>query len=170
MAKHRGPVLVDTNTIIECWRLGAWRALSGGYGVETVEICVEETQTGAQNRRPEQRIDLAELRARLKAIHRVGLPELAAAIARDPDIAALDPGERHLWTHALTRSDTWVLCGPDGASVRMGLWLGLRDRLVPLERLLAEVGFTTGSLRSNHTRRWLEQKIAQLRALEGLPP
>ena len=27
MARHRGPVLVDTNVILECWRVGAWRAL-----------------------------------------------------------------------------------------------------------------------------------------------
>lgn len=33
MARHRGPVLVDTNVILECWRIKAWRALGGGYGV-----------------------------------------------------------------------------------------------------------------------------------------
>ena len=31
MARHRGPVLVDTNVILECFRVGSWRALSGGY-------------------------------------------------------------------------------------------------------------------------------------------
>jgi hypothetical protein len=46
MARHRGPLLVDTNVILECWRIGAWGALSGGYLVETVEDCVIETQTG----------------------------------------------------------------------------------------------------------------------------
>ena len=57
MARHAGPVLVDTNAILECFRVGAWRALAGGYGVETVEDCVTETQTGYQRRRPEQQID-----------------------------------------------------------------------------------------------------------------
>ena len=37
MVRHQGPVLVDTNVILECWRVNAWHALSGGYGVETVE-------------------------------------------------------------------------------------------------------------------------------------
>ena len=50
MARHHGPVLVDTNVILECWRVGAWRALAGGYRVETVEDCVIETQTGFQRR------------------------------------------------------------------------------------------------------------------------
>jgi hypothetical protein len=51
MARHRGPVLVDTSAILESFRVGAWRALSSGYEVETVEVCVIETQTGCQQRR-----------------------------------------------------------------------------------------------------------------------
>jgi hypothetical protein len=30
MARHRGPVNVDKNVILECWRVKAWRALAGG--------------------------------------------------------------------------------------------------------------------------------------------
>jgi hypothetical protein len=33
MARHRGVVLVDTNVILECWRVNAWRALAGGYAL-----------------------------------------------------------------------------------------------------------------------------------------
>ena len=61
MPRYIGPVLVDTNVVLECWRVGSWRALAGGYSVETVEDCVTETQTGFQRRRPEQRIDAAVL-------------------------------------------------------------------------------------------------------------
>ena len=57
MARHRGTVLVDTNVILEAHRAGVWRALAGGYPVETVEECVTETQTGYQRRSPERRID-----------------------------------------------------------------------------------------------------------------
>ncbi|MCY4563721.1 MAG: hypothetical protein OXE40_04485 [Gammaproteobacteria bacterium] len=71
MPRHRASVLVDTNTVIEAHRTGSWRALTGGYRVETVEDCVTETQTGYQRRRPEQRIDLVELRQRLAAVHSV---------------------------------------------------------------------------------------------------
>ena len=65
MALHRGTVPVDTNVILETHRTGSWRALTGGYSVETVEDCVTETQTGFRRRRPEHRIDQAELRDRL---------------------------------------------------------------------------------------------------------
>jgi hypothetical protein len=100
MARHNGPVLADTNVILECWRTGSWRALTGGYRVETVEDCVTETQTGFQRRRPEQQIDVRELRASLAAIHVPSQAEVAAATVRDPSFSFLDVGERSLWVHA----------------------------------------------------------------------
>ena len=63
------------------------------------------------------------------------MPNLAMVAVSAPDIA-LDLGERSLWAHALTRSDAWVLCGPDKASLRFGVRLGFRERLVALEWLL----------------------------------
>src|SRR5262252_6368090 len=168
MARHRGAVLVDTNVILECWRINAWRALAGGYGVETVEDCVIETQTGFQRRKPEQQIDRAALVHSLKAVHKVGDRERAAAIVREPLFSFLDAGEQMLWAHALTRTDAWVLCGPDKASLRLGIRLGFRDRLVSLERLLLDAGFRPrNGLREAYTQRWLEKTVAELSFLEG---
>ena len=104
MARWRGAVLVDTNAIIEAWRVDAWRSLAGGYALETVEECVIETQTGYQKRRPEQQIDREALRAGLKAVHKVSDAERAAALIRDGEIAMLDEGEKALWVHVLARS------------------------------------------------------------------
>ncbi len=125
MARHQGPVLVDTNVIIECWRIRAWKALVGGYRIETVEYCVVETQTGLQRRRPEQQIGYAELRDSLAAIHPVSDVERAEAMLRDDQIAYLDLGEQMLWAHALTRQDAWLLSGPDKASLRTACVSGL---------------------------------------------
>jgi hypothetical protein len=69
MPQHDGPVLVDTNVILECWRVSAWQALTGGYRVETVEDCVIETQTGFQRRRAAQQIDKSRLLASLATVH-----------------------------------------------------------------------------------------------------
>jgi hypothetical protein len=167
MARHQGSVLVDTNVIIECWRIRAWKALVGGYPVETVEYCVVETQTGMQRRRPEQQIGYQELRASLTAVHPVSDAERAAAVLRDDQIAYLDRGEEMLWAHALTRQDAWVLCGPDKASLRTGIRLGLGERLVSLERLLEDVGFRPQGLREAYSRRWLERMLGELAASEG---
>src|SRR5438552_16333072 len=108
MPRHTGPVLVDTNVILECWRAGSWRALTGGYAVETVEDCVTETQTGFQRRRPEQRIDEAELRKSMARTYEASQADLATAVVRDETLSFLDVGERSLWAHALTRTDTWI--------------------------------------------------------------
>ncbi|MFN7174540.1 MAG: hypothetical protein ACK4MT_07515 [Thermaurantiacus tibetensis] len=161
-------MLVDTNAILEAHRTDSWRALRGGHRLETVETCIVETQTGAQNRRPEQCIDEASLRGGLKAIHAVTDAERAEALLRDPFLSRLDDGERDLWSHALTRSDAWVLCGPDTTSLRLGVRLGLGDRLVALEDLLEAVGHRPRSpLRRNYTTAWHRQQLAAMALEEG---
>jgi hypothetical protein len=162
MARHRGAVLVDTNAILECWRIGAWRALAGGYAVETVEDCVIETQTGFQRRRQEQQIDNAALRASLAAVHLVTDAERAAVVVREAMFSFLDPGEQSLWAHALTRTDAWVLCGPDKASLRVGVRLGFRDRLVALEDLLQAVGHKASGLRPAYTLSWHAKALGEI--------
>jgi hypothetical protein len=166
MARHRGPLLVDTNVILECWRIGAWKALSGGYSLETVEDCVIETQTGYQRRRAEQQIEQSALLASLAAVHKVTDVERAAAVTRDALFAYLDPGEASLWAHALTRSDAWVLCGPDTASMRFGVRQGLRERLVALEALLKDAGYRPTGLRANYTSAWLAKTLDELAMVE----
>ncbi len=165
MARHQGPVLVDTNVIIECWRIGAWRALAGGYRVETVEDCVTETQTGFQRRRTEERIDRGELIKSLAAVNEPTQRARAELALRIGGIA-LDPGEEALWAHALAREDAWVLCGPDKASLRCGIRLGLRDRLAPLEALLADAGFRAKGLRDAFTAAWHRATVEELAMAE----
>src|SRR5690606_28279196 len=120
-----------------------------------------------QRRRPEQQIDAKVLRASLAAVHALGDREIAAAVVRAPDIA-LDIGERSLWAHALTRTDGWILCGPDKASLRFGVRLGHRDRLVALERLLEEAGYRPKApLKLPYASRWLEKTLGELVLSEG---
>ena len=126
-----------------------------------------ETQTGFQRRRPEQQIDAIALRESLAAVHAPGDREIAAVAIKASDIA-LDLGERSLWAHALTRTDGWILCGPDKASMRFGVRLGQRERLVALERLLAEAGYRPKEpLRPAYTSKWLEQTLGELVLSEG---
>ena len=168
MARHQGPVLIDTNAILECFRVGSWRAVSKGYSVETVEDCVTETQTGFQRRRAESQIDAAQLVASLKAVHPVEDAQRAVVAVRAPDIA-LDVGERSLWAHALTRSDVWVLCGPDKASMRFGVRLGLKNRLIALEALLDDAGHRPKvALKLAYTTKWLQKVLGELFISEGL--
>jgi hypothetical protein len=130
-----------------------------------------ETQTGYQRRRKEEQIDAKALRDSLVAVHPVAPKELAEASLRDPDMGFLDVGERSLWAHALGRADGWILCGPDKASLRMGVRLGFRDRLVALENLLEAVGYhPRAALRANYTAAWHRTTLAELAQLEEIRP
>lgn len=165
---RQSPVLVDSNVIIEAHRTRSWRALSRGWRVETVEACVAETQTGFQSRRKEETIDAAELRDSLAAVHSVSVHERAELALRKGNIA-LDEGEDALWAHALGREDSWLLCGPDRASLRCGVRLGHRERLVSLENLLLRVGHGPSTeLRPAYTKTWHSRVVGQL-YLEELP-
>ena len=74
----------------------------------------------------------------------------------------LDLGEQSLWAQALTRQDDWVLCGPDKASLRFGIRLGLRERLVALEGLLQGVGYKAAGLRPAYTSAWLAKTLGEI--------
>ena len=135
--------------------------------METVEDCMTETQTGFQRRRKEEQIDATVLQASLAAPpHPVSPAELADALLKVPDIH-LDLGERSLWAHALARADAWVLCGPDRASLRYGVRLGLRERMIALEALLDAVGHRpSGGLRKQFTTQWLNATLSELTVYE----
>nr|WP_294528775.1 hypothetical protein [uncultured Rhodopila sp.] len=168
MSAKSKPILVDTNVIIEGHRTKSWRTLTQRFQVETVEECVMETQTGAQNRRPEQQIGESALRGALHGVHAVSDLERASALLRDEQVRMLDPGEQALWAHALRRMDGWLLCGPDKASVRLGVRLGFRERMVSLEALLDEVGHRPQPpLRTAYTKKWLSACLTELTLQEG---
>lgn len=170
MASPQPAVLVDTNVIIEAWRANGWKALAARHALETVGTIVMETHTGFQRRRERQQIDQAELKRTLRAVHEATELERADLAVRVPDIH-LDPGERDLWAHALARSDAWVLCGPDKASLRVGLRLGLRDRLVSLEELWQQAGFRPRvKLHENFTAAWHRGTLSQLAILNRRQP
>lgn len=158
---YKGSVLVDTNTILEGHRTGCWRALAGGYRLETVEECVTETQTGAQNRPAADRIDEALLRSSLGAVHDVTPLELArVALMEGPH---LDPGELALWAHALSRKESFVLCGPDRASMKFGMMHGRRDSLVSLEKLLKDIGEQPpAGMKSHFEEDWLRRLAVKI--------
>ena len=155
-------MLVDANVVIEAYRTATWAALAGAYGVETVEDCVAETQTGYQNRPREQWIDAVELRESLADVHEVTDLERAELTLRVGGIA-LDRGEESLWSHALAREGGWFLSGPDRASLRAGVRLGFRERLVSMEELLEVAGHRTRTrLKEAYTRRWMRDRMSQI--------
>lgn len=168
MAKHYGLVFVDTNVIIECHRIEGWKALCGGYKLSTVAKCVEETQTGLHNRDPGTWIDQKELVASLAAVHSVDDLRRARGYLFEPHIATLDEGERDLWCYLHDNSDAWVVCSPDSATYEVACRTKLSDRLIFLDKLFEDVGFSGRKhLRSNFKKAWHDAAIAESQARNG---
>lgn len=92
-------VLVDTNVILEAHRVGCWVALTQYFALHTVEKVVEETQTGFQNRSPEQTIDELTLRQQLHTVASVSELQRAAFVIDYFDVQLHD-GERDLVIYA----------------------------------------------------------------------
>lgn len=157
-------VLMDNNAISEACRVNGWGALVGKFRLETVEAVAIEAYTGHQHR---PTIDPRDFRAQV-TVNGVALAEQAAVMLKAAGIA-LDEGERDLWAHAITRNDRWILCGPDRASIRFAVKLGLRDRLVSLESLFDTAGFRPRKpLREAYTKKWLDSVAGQYVVEEGL--
>jgi hypothetical protein len=89
-------------------------------------------------------------------------PTQRAALALRPG-PVLDDGERDLWAHAVDRQDSWMLCGPDRASMRWGYENGFRDKLTSLGQLLADIGHRTNPpLKPHHDQAWLNEVMRKL--------
>lgn len=163
-----GSVLVDTMVILEAHRTGCLGVLTARYRVETVAKCLEEAQTGNHRRSRDSRIAEADLLRGLAAVHPVKKHDRAAILTCDPMASNLDDGERELWAHARQREDAWLLCGPDMASLRLGVRLGYRDRLVSLEHLVTLTGHRPSpGFRRNYTKAWHSEALAKLFRSEG---
>lgn len=157
---HSQDVLVDTNAVIEAYRCGCWAPLSQYFRLHTVEQVVLETQTGAQNRDPEENINEAELRRTLYCVSKV-LDESRASFHAAFPAAILDPGERDLIVYAgqFETSDVWLLNSPDNAVVRHAHERGWLDRLVSLEAMTSHLKLRLNHpLRGNFCEAWLSSK------------
>jgi hypothetical protein len=149
-------VLVDTNIIIETFRVHCWNALTSHFAVETVEKCYEEALTGDPLRSGYIKIDAAQLRQGLRSRHAVSEIESMKLALRLPGVDALDVGERHLFAHALGRADAWFASCADRAAVNIALELGWEERIVTLEALARFAG-AKPDLKRHFTEDWLSQ-------------
>lgn len=169
MARRQGRVAVDTNAIIEAHRVGAWRALTGRYRMETVEECRQEALTNPA-RRSAVRVEAAALDAARIAVHAVSSRQRAALKLKAPD-DDLHPGERALWAHLLDRGGPWLMCGPDKASMRCGVRLGFAERIVSLQRLLDDIGCRPKTqLYPQYTEKWHQRVLADFALEETFGP
>jgi len=156
MADADDPILLDNCAISACVSAEGWKALVARYKLETVETVAIEEATGYQHR---QTFDRDEFRSQV-LIHKVSEQDRLSKGIEHADLGVLDNGERDLWIHALGRTDGWILCGPDIASIRFGVRAGHGDRLISLESLFDAIGFKPRKRLPEHqTAKWLKTKV-----------
>lgn len=132
-------VLVDTNIMIEAVRAKCWNALGTHFTLETVDKCLEEARGGDRLRPGYVVIDEPTLRKNLTS-HPVSDEQLLKLHLACPQSEGIDDGEKHLWAHALSRSDAWIATTADKAAFFAACSLGWRDRMVSLEGLAEAAG------------------------------
>ncbi|WP_025869227.1 hypothetical protein [Methylobacillus glycogenes] len=158
MFKPGDIVLIDTNVIIEAHRAVCWKPLSHHFQLHTVSKVIEETQTGFQNRNPEQLIEINELKSSFAHIESI---ETSRVIAFDLEVGevGLDDGEKALIIYAQSlKQPVWYLNSPDLAAVRYMSQQGWQDRLVSLESMLKHLKHRSKNpLKNNYTEAWLSQ-------------
>lgn len=166
MARFAGSILLDNNAIGDAVDLGVWQALLDAYDGQMETVIEVEAEAGTYFRKKADSRELMVTMRRL-TIHDVSRGEQVKLALKTAGMS-LDPGERDLWAHAHQRADGWILCGPDKASLRVAVRLGLRDRLVSLEQLLGDAGLPTKALPYHQTKKWLDDTIGKIAVEEAL--
>ena len=156
-------VFLDTNIILEAFRVGCWSAICHQYKIETVEKCIEEALTGDPEEPGRTEVKPDQLTGGLAGRHAVSKAELAQFALKYPDLPVLDDGELHLlaWLDArgLIGNVKILLSTSDKAAIVAASQLGGLDSLVSLEKLSSTSGVSrsqTASLRTQFGAQWLE--------------
>lgn len=159
-------VFLDTNAIIELFRVHGWNALAGVLKLATVEMCCTEASRGDSARHGYVPVDVALIRKNATVVS-VTSRQLANLMLRLPDSAALDYGERELLAHLITRTDAWLICSPDRGCIRAGKKLNLLDRFITLEELMDATGHRA-ELATGYTKQWMSNFRTGLLLEDGL--
>lgn len=134
-------VFLDTNVIIECFRIGVWSELSQGYRLETVDEVVTEAMTGSTSRPGRVAVDRNLMLAGLaQQPHAVTRKDRNGLLGPYPSMATLDPGELNLFAylnaHELPLGPFIFVGTADKGAIAAAKLPGWLDQLVSLEELL----------------------------------
>lgn len=143
-------VFVDTNVIIEAFRINCWKQLCNAFQIETVESVVAESQAGDSGDARYIEVDESTLRLGLFAIHSVDKTLELRFASSNPDAMRIDQGERDLlawiWSQGAVPDGHLLISTADKAAINMAGRLGMIDRLKSLQALAGEAGVSKAQL------------------------
>jgi hypothetical protein len=160
MIKGKERVLIDTNVIIEAHRARCWKAIANRYQLETVKMCLDETQHGKGSRANYIEVSLESVADRVVVHSLEEIERVSAALI--PGFEVLDKGEFELMALVVARKERCRICSPDAAVVRLAFQLGLSDQLVSLEELTEASGAKV-DFRRNFTKGWQGEFVTRLK-------
>ena len=155
-------VFVDTNVIIEAFRVGCWKGLCKNCSVETVEKVVQEALAGDPTARNYVVVDKDELLNTLSAVHPVDdlmRARFSLAIER-PE--ALDAGEADLLAFLYSQGPGFdsclILSTADMAAISAAGEINLLDNMEALQVLAKQFGISNeqvANIRRQFSKEWL---------------
>ena len=169
MAKKR--VILDTNVILECFRINVWNELTQRCQVETVEACITESLSGDRYRKGFIAADPVILRTGCHRVHEVSQRDVDILDLTYPEMGRLDDGERHLFAWLLAKkiqlSEFTVLSTADkGAIVRANDHPGWLDWIQSLQEVLKEAKVPRAKIEAvgyQHTAGFLQKVRTDVR-------
>jgi hypothetical protein len=143
-------IFLDTNVMLEAFRIRCWNAITNHYSVETVSKCAEEALTGDPDDPRHISVPPDDLYKLLCGKHSVEPKLVASLVLAHPSCSALDDGEKHLfaWLEAnqVLSSDSNLLATADKAALVASHKLGWLDYVRSLEVLARDAGVPRPSL------------------------
>ena len=143
MATASKPILyIDTNVVIEATRTSCWKALKQRFEVHTVKEVRDEAARGDPKATGYVKVDMLEFDADV-IVHEVSQKDVLTAMAKAPNLAAIDKGERDLLAWVAAQSpNALLLTTGDKAAVKAACGLKLDGRLRSLEELAKQCGLS----------------------------
>lgn len=154
--------------VLEAYRVNCWKSLSEFFSLHTVDKVIEETQTGYQNRNPEQTVDVDILKTTFTHIEAISEIQVIEFDLSAEKTLPLDDGEKALIIYAHTiGKNVWFLNSPDKAAIKYACKVGWSDNLVSLESMTTHLKLKLNQpLKQNYTSKWLAQE--KLRFIQGV--
>lgn len=168
MSKTR--VFVDTNIILESFRINSWNAICNAYAIETVDKCIEEALSGNSDNPQHISIKHEELTNRLSGRYNPTKKDIANLVIDYPQTQGIDDGELHLfaWLYAqnLLPNALILISTADKAAITSTGLLGWLDSVTSLEYLLNNSGISkqqNHKLRNQYKTTWLDHVKTQIK-------
>jgi hypothetical protein len=156
-------LIPDTNHFFEIFRIGAQTAIGVAFGIKTTPVCRTEAIRGKKSEKGQTKVFVSKNDFdNLSSVFDVSAEDMAGFLLSYEKAAGLDDGERELLCLIFTKKTEWDLfSSSDKKAVKMGLRMGIGEKIESLEEIFTKAGFPTNDLEDQFKRNALTMWRAQ---------